>query len=86
MPAPCGQYSGMPDQRNPYRQLTARKPWWQSRTLIFNALCAALATAEASFNMLQPLLPVNVFAILAFALPVGNAALRLITTTGVSAK
>lgn len=60
------------------------KPWYLSRTLWFNAICLALAAAEAQLNVLQGYLPGGVYAWLAFVLPVGNAALRLITTTAVS--
>lgn len=56
------------------------KSWWRSRTLWFNALCAVLAAAQAYFGLLQPLLPVNAYAFLAFALPLGNAVLRVLTT------
>jgi hypothetical protein len=59
------------------------KPWWRSRTLSVNALALALAAAESQLQMLQPLLPVNVWMLLAFALPVVNAYLRAITTTAV---
>ena len=71
----------MPDQA---RTNPTTKPWWQSRTLWFNAVCAALAAAEASTGLLQPLLPVPAYAALAFVLPVGNAALRAITSTGLT--
>lgn len=56
------------------------RPWWHSRTLWFNAFAAALLAAEASFSLLQPLLPVNAFAAVSFVLVVVNAALRLVTT------
>ncbi len=56
------------------------KAWWHSRTLWFNGLCAMLAAAEAGFGLLQPLLHVNAYAALAFALPLGNAVLRVLTT------
>lgn len=59
------------------------KPWYQSRTLWFNAIALALAAAELQLNVLRGVLPGGVYAWLAFVLPVGNAALRLITTTGV---
>lgn len=55
------------------------KPWWKSRTLWFNALVLLLATAETQLNLLQPLLPVNVYALVAFGLPVMNAVLRMVT-------
>ena len=56
------------------------KPWWLSRTLIVNALLLSLAAAESQLQVLQPLLPVNVYALLAFVLPIVNAALRVVTT------
>ena len=59
------------------------KPWYKSRTLWFNALALALAAAELQLNVLRGVLPGGVYAWLAFVLPVGNAALRLITHTGV---
>lgn len=61
-------------------ELTAKR-WWHSRTIIFNAVIAALLAAESQVNLLQPLLPVNVYALVAFALPVANAALRFVTAT-----
>lgn len=59
------------------------KPWWQSRTLWVNAIVLALAAAEDHIGLLQPVLPVNVYQLIAFALPVVNAALRIVTTQGV---
>jgi hypothetical protein len=59
------------------------KPWWASRTLIVNAIALALAAAESQLQLLQAVLPVNVYALLAFVLPVLNAGLRLVTTTAV---
>jgi hypothetical protein len=56
------------------------KPWTRSKTLKFNALVLALAAAESQLHLIQPLLPVNFYAAVAFALPVINAALRVITT------
>ena len=60
------------------------KLWWQSRTLWFNAMMLALAAAEAQLGVLKDLLPGGLFAWLAFALPVGNAALRVITTSALA--
>ena len=71
----------MPDTRSP-----PPKPWWHSKTLIFNALCSALGAAEAGMGLLQPALPVNAYALLAFVLAVGNAALRVVTTTALTVR
>lgn len=59
------------------------KPWWKSKTLWFNAVVLMLAAAESQLNVLQGALPGGLFAWLAFVLPVVNAALRFITSTGV---
>lgn len=60
------------------------KPWYRSRTILVNAAVAGLVALEASFGLLQPHLPVNVYAAVAVALPVINAILRIITTQGIS--
>lgn len=60
------------------------KRWYRSRTLWFNAIVLMLAAAEAQLNVLQGVLPGGLYAWLSFVLPVGNAALRLITTTALS--
>lgn len=65
---------------------TNAKPWWQSKTLWLNAVAAALVALESGTGMLQPLLPVNFYTLLAVGLPVLNAALRVMTTQGVSLK
>ena len=75
----------MSDQAQTASPAIDTKPWWQSRTLIVNGLVLALAMAEAKLNFLQPMLPINVYSLLAFGLPVVNAFLRVITTVGVSA-
>ena len=62
------------------------KVWWKSKTLWLNAIAAALVALEAGTGMLQPLLPVNFYTLLAVGLPVINGALRVITTQGVSLK
>ena len=59
------------------------KPWWKSRTLLINAAVAALVALESVSGLLQPLLPVNLYTAVAVGLPVINAWLRVVTTTGV---
>lgn len=61
-------------------QADATKRFWHSRTLWFNAICAALGAAEASLGLLQASLPINAYGALAFVLAVGNTALRVVTT------
>lgn len=73
-----------PAERTPPAAPAPTKPWWQSRTLWFNAVCAGLAAAEAGAGLLQPLLPVPAYAALAFVLPVGNALLRSATSKAIT--
>ena len=56
------------------------KKWYKSRTLWFNLVVTSLVALEASFNMLQSVLPANWYAILYVLLAVGNAVLRVIST------
>ena len=66
-----------PDEPSP-----PTKAWWKSRTLWFNVMVAMLAAAETVFGVLQPIFGGKSFAALTFALTVGNAGLRVITTMG----
>jgi len=56
------------------------KAWWKSKTLWFNALCAALVAVEATFGAFQSVLAGNVYATISVVLAVGNAILRIVTT------
>lgn len=60
-----------------------QKAWWKSKTLWVNAVAAMLVALEAGTGILQPLLPVNLYTVLAVGLPIINALLRVITTSGV---
>ena len=60
-----------------------QKTWWKSKTLWINAVAAMLVALEAGTGVLQPLLPINLYAALAVGLPIINALLRVITTSGV---
>ena len=62
------------------------KPWWQSKTLWFNAVVAGLAALEANAHLVQPYLPGNVYGWGMMLLTCGNAVLRLVTAQGVSLK
>jgi len=61
------------------------KPWYKSKTIIINALVAALVTLEAGTGLLQPYLPGNFYTLIAVGLPVVNAILRVITATTLTA-
>jgi len=52
----------------------------RSKTMMFNAVVAALAALEPVFGMLQAFLPGNVYAWVSVTLAVGNAILRVVTT------
>lgn len=60
------------------------KPWYRSKTVLLNAAALVLAIAEVNLGVLQPLLPVNVYALLAFLLPIANGLLRMVTNQPVA--
>lgn len=60
------------------------KAWYLSKTLWVNALVAALVALEAGTGLLQPFLPPHFYAIVAVALPIVNAILRIVTTQGLA--
>jgi len=60
--------------------MTPPKPRWKSKTYLVNLALIAFAGVEMQFQVLQPLLPVNVYTLFAFALPVINLLLREVTT------
>jgi hypothetical protein len=60
--------------------LTPPKPRRKSKTYWANGLILALVGAETQLHVLQPLLPVSVYIVAAFALPVINIYLRELTT------
>ncbi len=62
------------------------KPWYKSKTIIFNAVMGTLIAAEQSMGALEPVLGAAAFGVLTFALPVGNVLLRMITSAPVSSK
>jgi hypothetical protein len=59
------------------------KPWYKSKTIIFNLAMSALISAEQSFPLLLPFLGDSTYGILLFTLTIGNVILRSITTSGV---
>lgn len=61
------------------------KPWYTSKTLIINAIAAALVALEVGTGLLQPFMPANFYTMVAVGLPVINAVLRVITTTALTA-
>lgn len=64
--------------------ITQQKPWWRSKTMRVNLIVTALLLAEANLQLVQPIVPVNLYAVAAFGLPIINMLLRAITTSGIS--
>lgn len=62
------------------------KPWYTSKTIIVNAIVAALVALEAGSGLLQAYLPANFYTIIAVGLPVVNAVLRVVTTTALTGR
>lgn len=58
----------------------------KSKTMVFNAVVAGLAALEASFSLLQPFVPGDVYAWFTVALIVGNKVLRVYTNQALSDK
>lgn len=52
----------------------------RSKTIIFNALCGALAVAEPNMALLKPVLGESAHSVMLFVVIVGNAVLRFYTT------
>ena len=51
----------------------------QSKTIWLNLVSALLMALELKFDLLQPILPGNVYALLAVAITVANGVLRVVT-------
>lgn len=60
------------------------KPWYASRMLWLNVAVLMLAAAEARMGLLQQALPLPLFELIAFVLPVLNVGLRLVTSAALS--
>lgn len=59
------------------------KPWYESKTIWFNAIAAFLAALEGSVGGLQPVLGEHAMAIIGTLLPAINIALRTVTSQGI---
>ena len=60
------------------------KKWYHSKTIWFNATVASLLLIEQSLPTLQPLIPINIYAVATVVIPLVNVWLRTITTKGVN--
>ena len=59
------------------------KKWYKSKTVWFNLLVASMLLIEQNINLLQPLLPINLYALVSFIVPLVNVWLRVVTANGV---
>ncbi|HQO29573.1 MAG TPA: hypothetical protein PKY22_08625 [Accumulibacter sp.] len=62
------------------------KPFWKSKVLWFNLLAAGLTALEANFNLLQPIVPVDVYGTGVVVVSVVNAVLRILTAQPLTAR
>lgn len=60
------------------------KPWYKSKTMLFNIAIGGLASLEPVFPLLRPMLGESYYPVLMVLLTTGNGILRAITTQGVS--
>jgi len=63
-----------------------KKLWWESKTVWFNTIVAALLLAEQNVDSLQGLMPDWLHKLAVFSLPIVNMLLRAITSKGISFK
>jgi hypothetical protein len=59
------------------------KKWYRSRTLWFNIFMTSLIALESSLGQLTAIIPAPWYGILATGLAIGNAVLRVISTTAI---
>lgn len=57
------------------------KKIWKSKTVWFNLIMAGLAALEASLSQMVGIIPATYYGIVATVLAIGNALLRVISTT-----
>lgn len=66
--------------------MAKKKSWLKSKTIWVNAIIASLAIVEANTQLLQSVLPTNIYVIVAIVLPIINIFLRTITTEAIVSK
>lgn len=63
--------------------VTPSKGRIESKTYLVNVLALVLAGVEQQFHVLQPLVPVNVYVLIGFLLPIANLIVREYTDRAV---
>lgn len=66
--------------------IVSEKPWWASKTLLFNILVGVLLAVELNFPSLQTHIEPELYAYLAMFINVVNVALRVVTKSPVTLK
>lgn len=61
-----------------------QKPWYLSKTMLFNILVGALLALEMNFPSIQPFLDPQQYAYLAMGINIVNVVLRLFTVSPVT--
>jgi len=56
-----------------------KKVWWKSKTILTNLGIGVVTALEIRLDLLQPLLPVNLYSIVSIILVVVNVFLRVTT-------
>lgn len=59
------------------------KPWYLSKTIIFNLVASVVAFLAASLPQLQGLMTPKLFVLFSLGVGIANVALRLITTQAI---
>lgn len=59
------------------------KPWYTSKTIIFNLAASVIAFLAVSIEPLRPLMTPTVFTLFSLGVGIANVALRFITTQAI---
>lgn len=63
-----------------------KKAWWKSKTILINVGIGIVTALEMRLDLLQPLLSLNLYSILALALVIANVILRSTTYHRISTR
>lgn len=66
--------------------LAEEKPWWKSKTMLFNMAAGALIALEMNMPMLQDFIEAETYAYALVAVNIVNVVLRAITKAPVTLK
>jgi hypothetical protein len=66
--------------------LTEEKPWWASKTLLFNMLVGGMLALEMNMPSLQGFVDPEMYAYLLLAVNIVNVLLRIVTSAPLTLK